>query len=707
MRKFFLTALLVTAVVFLNLNPKASYSFTFSSANFLSKNAYPRLNYANEINFKNAYNNYLRGRYIQAAEQFRLYAARGRILRNYALYYRGICLFKLKEYRKADYVFLKLAGLYPKFAFYKSAIFYLAISEKKNGYYYSEISHLKYIIEHSEKSPVRSYAMFKIYKAYLKLKNYKQADKYLLTLYIDYPRFSKMHNINFDETHLAYSQKIKRGLDLYYDSYYLESLSLLKGAAGAGRKRAAFITLKDLMRLKSPLFLKKADKCLNRAKGKSCYKYYGVGRLEILNLKTYYYYYILHNPQKTMFLLNYIAEKYGFLDKNLTEIYREIVWNGVLNDLKNGRTLSAARSLKSFFIVDDRVNADNAKFLFWYGVILKKLGYKNRASFYFNIIKGSRFLRYSYYGIMSGIMINKMGGIYAKNENVGYIYNNSIGARSDIIGSRHLRMFESNITFKRFKAFLNLKLYFLSNIEMQRFVALMHKKFSGEKGGYGGKNIAGKSNNVEAKSGPGMDSTGKSIAFLAYMLYKNRYYGTAISLASDLIYNDKYKSLLLNRQFLKILYPLPYFDYVRKYSVYYGVPVNLIYGIMRQESLYNPVCYSSAEAIGLMQIIPSTGYYIARRTGCYNFNPSMLYKKNINISFGSYYLKTLLKRFNNRKYLAIASYNAGPGAVAYWKNYLLKSDGMPLFIELIPFNQTRNYVKRVLANYYVYNSLYN
>jgi soluble lytic murein transglycosylase len=84
----------------------------------------------------------------------------------------------------------------------------------------------------------------------------------------------------------------------------------------------------------------------------------------------------------------------------------------------------------------------------------------------------------------------------------------------------------------------------------------------------------------------------------------------------------------------------------------------------------------------------------------------MLYRKNINISFGSYYLKTLLNRFHYKKYLAIASYNAGPGAVAYWRNGLMKNYEMPLFIELIPFNQTRNYVKKVLANYYVYNSLY-
>ena len=66
----------------------------------------------------------------------------------------------------------------------------------------------------------------------------------------------------------------------------------------------------------------------------------------------------------------------------------------------------------------------------------------------------------------------------------------------------------------------------------------------------------------------------------------------------------------------------------------------------------------------------------------------------------------MLNLFHYKKYLAIASYNAGPGAVAYWRNGLMKNYEMPLFIELIPFNQTRNYVKKVLANYYVYNSLY-
>ena len=667
MRKLFLTVPLVIALIF--------YSSTYSSADFLSKNTYPYLNYSNEIIFKKAYDNYLRGKYKSAAGQFWFYALKGKLLKNYALYYQGLSLFKLKEYHKADYVFLKLASLYPKFVFYKNAVFYLAVSEEKNGYYSSEVSHLRYIIKHSKKSAVRSYAMFKIYKAYLKLKNNGLAERYLLRVYIDYPNFSKIHNIGFKDAALNKSQKLRRGLDLYYDAHYSESLALLKNIPGKSKK-ARFIILKDLMKLKSPLFLKKANERL--------YKYYGVRKLSLLNLKVRYYYYILHNPKKTMPLIAYIADKYGFLPQSAMRIYRKIVWNGVLKDLKSEKPASAANSLKSFLSVNDKVNSDNAKFLFWYGIALEKLGYKSRASFYFNIIKGSRILRYSYYGIMSEIMINKIDGVRgmnAKKLNVGYIENSSgRSVRTDYSGyssvfKKELAADPSlDLTFKRLKVFLNLKLFSLSNIEIERFYAIMRNK--------------------------------KNAAFFAYMLYKNGYYAAAINLASNLIYNYRYKSLLLNRRFLKILYPRPYYSYVGKYSSRYGIPVNLIYGVMRQESRYNPVCYSSANAIGLMQIIPSTGYYIARQTGCYNFNPSMLYRKNINISFGSYYLKTLLNLFHYKKYLAIASYNAGPGAVAYWRNGLMKNYEMPLFIELIPFNQTRNYVKKVLANYYVYNSLY-
>ena len=678
MKKFFLFAY-IALFIFVPFNFFLSAD-AFSFVNYLRKNTKPYLNYHNETVFKKAFNDFISGRYKTASEEFWLYLHRGgKTLGNFALYYQGLSFINLKEYGKADYTLTELALSYPGFSLYKNAIFYLAVSEEKTGNYVSEISHFKYIIAYSNKSSVRSFAMFDTYKAYSKLKDYVLADYYLRRLYVDYPYFCIIHHIKIKESALNAAERIKRGENLYYDSYYAESIALLK-TVSAEDKKAEFIILKDLMKLKNPLFLDKTNECLKYEKTKGCYKYYGVKNLKIFELNARYYY-IAGKPRKTFFILNLMAQKYGFLNARMRNIYRNILWSYILSDLKSGKLLSAASKLKSFFIIDDSVNENTARFLFWYGIILQKLGYAKRADFYFNVIRASKVLRYSYYGVMSGVLAHGAeanADDAAKTMKAGYIYNHNISSlESSYEFQKKLK--KDNILnerFKRLKAFLSLKIYSLSYIEMREIASMTRKD----------KNFA---------------------VFLVYMLYKKGYYGSAINLASGLIFKyGQYKPLLLDKNFLKILYPMPYYGYVEKYSSKYRIPINLIYGIMRQESLYNPACYSSASAIGLMQIIPSTGYYIAGHTGCYNFTPSMLYDKHINISFGSYYLKTLLEQFDGKKYLAIASYNAGPGAVAYWKKNILKNYNMPLFIELIPFNQTRTYVKRVLANYYVYNSLY-
>lgn len=459
-----------------------------------------------------------------------------------------------------------------------------------------------------------------------------------------------------------------------------------------GKKRIVYI---------SPLFLKDVKSCLNSDNDITCYRYYGVKRSELLNLEAYYYYRTLHDSQKALNIFNNTARKYGYLNKDAMNAYKTVVWSMVLNNLKNGRLVNAAKVLKSFFIVDDAVNESTTKFLFWYGVILKKLGFVHEASFYFNIIRGSKLLRYSYYGVMSVVMID--GSREGIRYDRAYGISDSGNKFADMAFKYMpaLRIYleknqELNIKFKRLKAFLNLKLYHLANISTQGFISELRKQRFREV----------KEHDV-AKTGIYPVYSVEELAVpVVYMLYKTRNYEAAISLASDLIYDFRYRFLLLNKRFLTVLYPRPYYNYVHRYSVSYGVQVNLIYAIMRQESLYDPTSYSSADAIGLMQIIPPTGYYIAKRVGRYDFNPAMLYKKNVNINFGSYYLKILLDRFNNRKYLAIASYNAGPLAVAYWKNNFPKKYDPSLFIELIPVKQTRHYVKAVLANYYIYNLIY-
>lgn len=136
----------------------------------------------------------------------------------------------------------------------------------------------------------------------------------------------------------------------------------------------------------------------------------------------------------------------------------------------------------------------------------------------------------------------------------------------------------------------------------------------------------------------------------------------------------------------------------------------LVLSIIRQESSFSSHAISSAGARGLMQIMPATAKQMARKkrksfsVQKLNLNP------DFNVELGSTYFAELLKRFDGSYILAIAAYNAGPSNVKKW----LKTIGHPLkntdpidWIERIPFNETRNYVQRVLENLYVYRRLLN
>ncbi len=276
----------------------------------------------------------------------------------------------------------------------------------------------------------------------------------------------------------------------------------------------------------------------------------------------------------------------------------------------------------------------------------------------------------SYYGIMSKL---ELGHNAINFEKAGFHYLKL----KDTVNDAHsiTDKFSISIGIRRYillKTFLKLKIFTLASYELNKILEI-HK----------------------------IKDNKYFLIKLVNLFNKYKDYKDAASLSSFLI-NNKF----LSRKFLYFLYPRPFYDYAKKYAEKYNVPVNLLYSIMRQESLFDPVCSSGAGAIGLMQIMSPTGYYIADKVGCAYFSPHSLYNSSLNIKFGSYYISSLLNEFGRKKYLAIASYNAGPGAVSYWKNNILNNENKLLFIESIPFNQTRNYVKMVLRNYYVYNALY-
>lgn len=121
-----------------------------------------------------------------------------------------------------------------------------------------------------------------------------------------------------------------------------------------------------------------------------------------------------------------------------------------------------------------------------------------------------------------------------------------------------------------------------------------------------------------------------------------------------------------------------------------------VYGLMRQESRFVNVAKSSVGAAGLMQIMPATGRWIAQRLGIKGFNTKSLSEPETNIKFGTYYLRHVLESLDNQPVLATAAYNAGPRRAQRWR------DNKPMegavYIESIPFSETRDYVKKVMSN---------
>jgi soluble lytic murein transglycosylase len=152
-------------------------------------------------------------------------------------------------------------------------------------------------------------------------------------------------------------------------------------------------------------------------------------------------------------------------------------------------------------------------------------------------------------------------------------------------------------------------------------------------------------------------------------------------------------------------FPKAFANYVGKYSREFGVPSELIWGIMRAESQYKRDVISPVGALGLMQVMPFTAQKVATLLGEKEFDSKSLLQPEGAVRIGSKYLQRLLKKFDGNLALVAASYNAGPHRVRSWVGSFGQLDEDE-FIEHIPYLETRNYVKKVLTNFATYSKLY-
>ncbi|MDA8234503.1 MAG: lytic transglycosylase domain-containing protein [Clostridia bacterium] len=157
--------------------------------------------------------------------------------------------------------------------------------------------------------------------------------------------------------------------------------------------------------------------------------------------------------------------------------------------------------------------------------------------------------------------------------------------------------------------------------------------------------------------------------------------------------------------FWRVFYPLPYKELIKKEAYNHHVEPLLIAAIIRNESKFNSKATSKRGAIGLMQIMPETGSWIAQQRKIKDFNPDSLFHPETNISYGTWYLANLSKEFHDDPVLIIAAYNGGRGNVRDWLNQN-RWTGEHTTLDQIPFTETRNYVKKVLRDYEIYRELY-
>ena len=150
-------------------------------------------------------------------------------------------------------------------------------------------------------------------------------------------------------------------------------------------------------------------------------------------------------------------------------------------------------------------------------------------------------------------------------------------------------------------------------------------------------------------------------------------------------------------------FPLRVVEFIKRQAPRGAADPFVVAAVMREESAFDPKAVSTAGAVGLMQLMPFTGQWVAERLGREAPDPQQLFNPDVNIQLGSWYLGHLARQFNSNLILTIASYNAGPEVVARWAEARPPlADAPDEFIESIPFSETRSFTKRVLRSYTEY-----
>jgi soluble lytic murein transglycosylase len=155
-----------------------------------------------------------------------------------------------------------------------------------------------------------------------------------------------------------------------------------------------------------------------------------------------------------------------------------------------------------------------------------------------------------------------------------------------------------------------------------------------------------------------------------------------------------------------LLYLAPFKNQLVAKAQEIGLDATWVYGLIRQESRFQMNARSSVGASGLMQLMPATAKWVAQRIGLTGYAQQQVTDMDTNLTLGTNYLRIVLDNLDGSALLASAGYNAGPKRPRAWQTTLTSPMEGAIFAETIPFNETRDYVKKVLSNATYYAALF-
>jgi len=176
---------------------------------------------------------------------------------------------------------------------------------------------------------------------------------------------------------------------------------------------------------------------------------------------------------------------------------------------------------------------------------------------------------------------------------------------------------------------------------------------------------------------------------------RNNIYDRAINTADRTVKEHDYS----------MRYLAPFVEQVRPAARTQSLDDAWVYGLMRQESRFITNAKSSKGAIGLMQLMPATARWVAKKIGLRDYDHGRVNETETNLLLGTSYMRMVMESLDNHPVLASAAYNAGPGRARKWQDPNRALEGA-IYAESIPFSETRDYVKKVMSNSVYYSSLF-